>query len=103
MKIAPLAAALVLALATAAPALAQHDDLAPARLQRLDDQAASLNFKIKHARAIEIAKANGMVNVREIDLRKGSSWKVEGHDAQGVKLEIVLSGHDGSVLKIERD
>ena len=105
MKISPMLAALAIAASAAAPAIAQksNDDMAPARLEALDAQAKAASFHIMHARAVEIAKANGLVSIREVELEHGSNWKVEGRDANGVKLEIELSGHDGKVLKVERD
>lgn len=97
-----LLSALVVAV-MAAPAVAQGDDMAPARLQRLDDQAKARGLHLMHAQAIEIAKANGVAHVREVDLEKNDEWKVEGHDAQGREIEVELSAHDGKVRKVERD
>ena len=104
MKISPMLAALAIAASTA-PALAQKgsDDMAPARLAKLDEQAKAAGYHIMHGKAVEIAKANGLVTVREVELEHGANWKVEGRDANGVKLEIELSGHDGKIVKIERD
>lgn len=91
----------------ALPATAQnhsgHDDMAPARLQRLDDRAAAAGFAINHVKAIEIAKANGVVTVREVDLEDNAEWKVEGRDAQGREIEVELSARDGKVRKVEHD
>jgi len=101
MRLILLAAAMLLA---PLPALAQRgDDMAPARLAQLDDQAKARGFHLFHAKAIEIAMANGMASVREVELEDGDRWKVEGRDAAGRELEIELSGHDGKVLKVERD
>jgi|GEM_PF-2170630 len=104
MKISPMLAALAIAASTA-PALAQKgsDDMAPARLAKLDEQAKAADYHIMHGKAVEIAKANGLVTVREVELEHGANWKVEGRDANGVKLEIELSGHDGKIVEIERD
>ena len=104
-KVIGLAVATMAAGLVALPAAAQkgNDDMAPARLEALDAQAKAASFHIMHARAVEIAKANGLVSIREVELEHGSNWKVEGRDANGVKLEIELSGHDGKVLKVERD
>lgn len=105
MKFSPMLAALAIAASTAAPALAQKgsDDMAPARLAKLDEQAKAAGYHIMHGKAVEIAKANGLVTVREVELEHGTNWKVEGRDANGVKLEIELSGHDGKIVEIERD
>jgi len=99
-----LAATALAAFQSAAPAFAQSDDdLSPARLQRLDDQAKARGFHITHAQAIEIAKANGVVTVREVDLEDDDEWKVEGRNAQGQEIEVELSAHDGKVRKVELD
>lgn len=105
MKISPMLAALAIAASVAAPAIAQNgsDDMAPARLAKLDEQAKASGYHIMHAKAVEIAKATGLVSVREVELEHGTNWKVEGRDANGVKLEVELSGHDGKVVKVERD
>jgi len=89
----------------APPAAAQKggDDMAPARLAQLDEQAKAAGYHIMHEKAVEIAKANGLVSIREVELEHGANWKVEGRDASGLKLEIELSGHDGKIAKIERD
>lgn len=87
----------------AAPAFADDDDLSPARLQRLDDHAASQGFTITHAKAIEIAKSHGVVTVREVDLEDNAEWKIEGRDADGREIEVELSARDGKVREIERD
>lgn len=93
----------IVAATVTAPAFAQDDDMAPARLQRLDEQAKARGLHLTHAQAIEIAKANGVAHVREVDLEKNDEWKVEGHDAQGREIEVELSAHDGKVRKVERD
>lgn len=100
----PALAALVLSTSFAAPAFAfDDDDMALARLQRLDDRAQARNLSIKHAKAIEIAKQNGVATVREIDLDEDDEWEVEGRDANGKKIEVELSARDGKVRKIDRD
>lgn len=75
----------------------------PARLQRLNAQVASLGYSITHGKAVEIAKANGIASIREVDLEDNAEWKVEGRDAQGRELEVELSARDGAVRKVERD
>lgn len=105
MNISPMLAALAIAASAAAPAIAQksNDDMAPARLAKLDEQAKAAGYHILHGKAVEIAKANGLATVREVELEDGVNWKVEGRDANGAKLEIELSGHDGKIVKVERD
>jgi len=88
--------------ASAAPAFAE-DDLSPARLQKLDERAASQGLSITHTKAVEIAKANGLVTLREVDLEDNAEWKVEGRDAEGREIEVELSARDGKVSKVDRD
>ena len=76
-KVIGLAVATMAAGLVALPAAAQkgNDDMAPARLEALDAQAKAASFHIMHARAVEIAKANGLVSIREVELEHGSNWK----------------------------
>lgn len=83
-----LAAALILA--GAATVSAEKDDRETAR--RLD---------VSQHEAEEIAAAEGIVDIREIEVKRGN-WKIEGTDADGHKVEIVLDGYTGEILKFER-
>ncbi|RYG28742.1 MAG: PepSY domain-containing protein [Burkholderiales bacterium] len=105
MKLSPLLASLALVLSAGVlPAHADDDrDLSTTRLQRLDDDASKRNLTIKHARAIEIAKAQGLVTLREIDLEDHDEWQLEGSDAKGREIEVEISARDGTVMKMERD
>ena len=104
MKFPLLAAAFAVALPlSAAPAFADNDDMAPARLQRLDEEATQRKFPILHKRAIEIALQNGIKTVHDVDLEDDGEWQIEGRDADGRELEIELSATDGSIRKIDRD
>lgn len=104
MKLSPILASLTPALSVGAlPAHADDKDLSPARMQRLDDQAATRDLQIKHTRAIEIAKAQGLVTLVEIELGERDEWSLEGRDAAGREIEVEISARDGSVVKIERD
>lgn len=104
MKLSPLLASLTLVMSAGAmPAHADDDDLSQARMQRLDEQAAARNLSVKHARAIEIAKSQGLVTLREIDLEDHDEWNVEGRDAAGREIEVEISARDGTVMKMERD
>ncbi len=104
-----LLAATAFAALAVAPALAQkhedhgHDDMTPARLQSLDDQAKAKGFTVTHTKAIEIAKTKGVVKVHEIDLEDNGAWKVEGQDEHGDHVEVELSARDGSVSKVEHE
>ena len=103
MKHLVLAAAVLAFVCNSAPAWADDDDLSPARMQKLDERASERGFAIDHAKAIAIAKANGVVTLREIDLEDNEEWKVEGRDAQGREIEVELSARDGKVREIERN
>lgn len=84
MKLSPLFAGLMLVGSVGAlPAHADDKDLSSTRMQQLDQRATTLNLQIKHARAIEIAKAQGLVTLREI--------------------EVDISARDGTVMKLDRD
>lgn len=84
--------AAVLALMGTAPALALKDD---------DDSRSSAGFDVTRDEALEIAEAEGLESVREVKARRGV-WKIEGSDADGVKLEIEIDGDTGRVVKVER-
>ena len=79
------------------------DDIAPARLAQLDEQARAAGYHIMDDKAVKIAKANGPESIREGEREYGANWKTQGEDANGQKLEIELSSHDGKIVKIERD
>lgn len=50
------------------------------------------------ARAIaEALEAAGYTEISDLD-RDGALWEAEARDAQGTRVEIRLSGHDGRVL-----
>lgn len=102
MKLRLASLAILVALTTSAPALAQSDDMSPARLEQLDKQAVDLKLSVKHAKAIDIAKSKGMATVKEIKLTKRGNWKVEGADSQGAKIEVRIDGKSGKVEKVER-
>ena len=98
-----LAVAVISTGAFALPAMADDDDMTPARLERLDARAKELGYAINHVEAIRIAKTSGVVTVREIDLEDNHEWKVEGRDAEGREIEVELSARDGKVREVERD
>lgn len=103
MKLHIAALAIIAALATSAPALAQSDDMSPAQLEKLDKQAIELKLPFNHAKAIDIAKSKGVVTAKQLKLTKRGNWKVEGTDAQGHKIEVRIDGKTGQVEKVERD
>ncbi len=52
--------------------------------------------------AIEIAKQQGVVTVKEVD-RDDGEWEVEGRDASGREIEVDIDAKTGKVLKVDRD
>lgn len=103
MKLRLASLAIFTALAVSSPALAQSDDMSPARLEQLDMQAAELKLSVNHAKAMDIARDQGVATVREMKLTKRGNWKVEGSDAQGHKIEVRIDGKSGKVEKVERE
>jgi uncharacterized membrane protein YkoI len=78
---------------TAAPALAhRHGDE--------ERSAPTSHAAISQQRALEIAAEQGVVRVREVELRRGV-WKVEGYTAQGQQIEVEIDPHSGAVVKRE--
>lgn len=71
-------------------ALADRDD-------RRDDRSAIV---LPHSEAIEIARQNGVAEVRETRARRGM-WKVEGWTAEGEKIEVRMDGQTGEVISVE--
>jgi uncharacterized membrane protein YkoI len=105
MKFALLAAAVATMSAgfLALPAMADDDDLSPARLERLDQRAQERGLKVSRQDAVAIALQNGMTSVREIDLDDDNDWDLEGSQANGREIEIEISGVDGRVKELDRD
>ncbi|MFN7179304.1 PepSY domain-containing protein [Hyphomonas sp.] len=50
--------------------------------------------------AAEIAAAEGVAEIQEIKVKRGH-WKIEGTDAEGRKIEILIDGDSGEVVKFE--
>lgn len=65
------------------------------------EDRSSAGFEVMRAVAIEIATAQGIEEVWEVEARRGV-WKIEGADGAGVKLEVEIDGDTGDVLKMER-
>lgn len=67
-----------------------------------DDRAISeRRLAVSEHEALEIAAAEGIQEVREIKVKRGQ-WKIEGTDADGHKVEIIIDGDSGEVVKFER-
>jgi uncharacterized membrane protein YkoI len=84
--------AAALAFGVASPALADHQG-------GHHDHGAS-HAAISQARALEVASAQGVTRVREIELRRGV-WKVEGFTAAGRAIEVEIDAQSGAVVKRE--
>lgn len=52
--------------------------------------------------AIEIARANGMVRITEIEL-DDDEWEIEGRDYRGREMEIEIDAYTGRVKDIDYD
>lgn len=66
-----------------------------------DDRGSADGFDVTRTEALDIAKAEGIVEVWEVKARRGV-WEVEGADAGGAKLELEIDGDTGEVVKVER-
>ena len=87
-------AALLGALSFAAPAWADHNH------GHNDEHAAHAHQAISQERALEIAAAQGVASVREVEIDDGA-WKVEGRTAEGREIEVEIDMHTGAVRKRE--
>lgn len=75
--------------------------IAPALAKDGDDKGSTASFEVTQTEAIEIAVAEGIVEIREVKARRGV-WKIEGADSSGAKLEVEIDGETGEVVKRER-
>lgn len=83
----------IAAMLTATPALADHRG-------GHDHDAAPQQAAISQQRAIEIAHAQGVAVIDEIELEHGA-WKVEGRTGEGRRIEVEINAENGAVLKRE--
>lgn len=65
-----------------------------------DKDEADRRLAVSEHEAAEIAAAEGVAEIREIKVKRGQ-WKIEGTDADGRKIEIVIDGDSGEVVKFE--
>ena len=68
------------------------------------DEASGEIFDAKDGRAVldaraiaQALEAAGYTEIADLD-RDGALWEAEARDAQGTRVELRLSGHDGRVL-----
>ncbi len=57
---------------------------------------------VSAAQAIEIAKANGLSRVKELECDDGK-WEVEGWNVAGREMEVDVDSRTGRVLDIDYD
>lgn len=62
---------------------------------------ADRRLAVSEHEAAEIAAAEGVAEIREIKVKRGQ-WKIEGTDADGRKIEILIDGDSGEVVKAEQ-
>ncbi|MFN4226442.1 MAG: PepSY domain-containing protein [Hyphomonas sp.] len=67
---------------------------------KADRDAAARRLAVSEHEAAEIAAAEGIAEIREIREKRGQ-WKIEGTDAEGRKVEIIIDGDTGEVVKLE--
>jgi hypothetical protein len=53
--------------------------------------------------ARDIAMQNGVVMIDDVDRTFDADWKVEGHDAYGQEVELIIDGRSGVVEHAEMD
>ncbi len=66
------------------------------------DDDARFSFAVTQAQAEEIALANGMQRIDEIE-RDAPKWELDGCTADGREIEIDIHGRTGEIIKIDID
>lgn len=69
--------------------------------QASDQVRLAQSDAVSREQAIEIAKNNGLVTLRDVD-REVGRWEIEGRDESGRRIEIYIGSRSGEVLKLER-
>lgn len=67
---------------------------------KVGKDGADRRLAVSEHEAAEIAAAEGVAEIREIKVKRGQ-WKIEGADADGRKIEILIDGDSGEVVKVE--
>lgn len=82
---------------------------APAPLALADDDdgyrraaGGERGLAVSRADAVKIARAEGMVRVKEIE-RDDGKWELEGCTRTGREIEIDIHGVTGAILEIDLD
>ncbi len=94
----PIAATLTVAM-IATPALADHNSGGHGGHSDAS-HASHAQAAISHDRAVEIATAQGIATIREVELEDGK-WEVEGATAEGRRIEVEINADNGAVVKRE--
>jgi uncharacterized membrane protein YkoI len=63
-------------------------------------EGADRRLAVSEHEAAEIAAAEGVAEIREIKVKRGQ-WKIEGTNEDGRKIEILIDGDSGEVVKVE--
>ncbi|TRO88989.1 PepSY domain-containing protein [Glycocaulis profundi] len=66
------------------------------------DRRGGQHAAISVDEAIEIARANGMVRVTDVEL-DDDEWEIEGYDHRGREMEIEIDAYTGRVKDIDYD
>lgn len=86
----------VLALAAPAPAALAEDEYG------LRGGAGAGGVTVSREEAVQIARAEGMTRVKEIE-RDDGKWELEGCTRNGREIEIDIHGRTGAILDLEID
>jgi uncharacterized membrane protein YkoI len=80
--------------ALAAPAFAHHTE------DHNDGAQHQHHHAISQERAVEIAREQGVANVREVEMDDGN-WKIEGTTSEGRHIEVEVHPETGAIVKRE--
>ncbi len=80
--------------------LIASSSVGPALAQRGDDRSFA-GFQVSRATAVDIARAQGMQDVLQVEARRGV-WRVEGRDREGHRLVVEVDGITGAVTRVDR-
>lgn len=65
-----------------------------------DKDGGDRRLAVSEHEAAEIAAAEGVTEIREIKVKR-RQWKIEGTNEDGRKVEILIDGDSGEVVKLE--
>lgn len=73
----------------------------PALAQRGGDERSFAGFQVSRATAVDIARAQGVREVKQVRAQRGV-WRVEGADDQGRRIVVEVDGFTGAVVRVDR-